>query len=582
MIQRRGIFVTLSLLLVLATACSRDGSAGAGDRVDKAGTGAAAPAQFTNLGLLGAMGCGAPGAIEVPELPGREDAVGGAPRHCGGVVLHNLDAGSPLAALGLQPQDVLIAVMENFLPNKENPCFDLLARIESALTAGATAVELVYLRDGATRTALLELTAADYPPLGQGDLRRSERYAVAAQRGLEYLRSVQDDGGCFPVSNSTADARLAAASLAGLAFLAGRDLEDAERFQESRARCRDAVEDAIEAGEVGHLGSSFAIFFLAETSRNNPTDLSTMTLLARALGAVLEAQRDDGGWALAGACGQEETDASATTATAAATTGFNERTLATHLCLAALGVAERAGVQMENAPIEQASAFLRKHTNEGRVGFLPHEEFDRRSEAGRLAGILVAMRAISCAFNDIYLQKLFAYYADHAHEIAWAPLDESIHLLSSALLARQKGLLQWNRFNHDNQILLLSLQKLDGSFVTLPKARRVAVPFFDDLQGPAWRTALYSLILLLQEDTLPLLTAKVDGTQGKRRDSEGTILAGPEDADSSGEQPPEQAGTMMFTNIDDAIEAMKKMGLDEDSPEMKQLMELKEQMGDDE
>jgi hypothetical protein len=178
------------------------------------------------------------------------------------------------------------------------------------------------------------------------------------------------------------------------------------------------------------------------------------------------------------------------------------------------------------------------------------------------------------------MQKLFEYYSEYRKELVFAPAEESIHLLSAAILSRQKGLPQWNLFNQENQVLLLSLQKSDGSFAALPKPDRRVLPFFEDAGGPAWRTAVYALIFLLQEDTLPLLACKTDPSWTRSRDSDGKLAAAGDAGDGPGAgDDVEGRRTMMFTNIDEAIEAMKKMGLDEDSPEIKKLKELQEKSG---
>src|SRR5262249_27670141 len=139
--------------------------------------------------------------------------------------------------------------------------------------------------------------------------------------------------------------------------------------------------------------------------------------------------------------------------------GFNERSLATELCVQALGAAERAGAQVDNAVFERAFALLKKSTSDGKVGYRPEPGFDRRSEAGRLGGILVAMHGAGCDLSDPYLDKLFSYWTSQSKEIAFAPVDESLPLWWAALLARQKGLPQWMVFNYENQVLLLSLQR---------------------------------------------------------------------------------------------------------------------------
>jgi hypothetical protein len=547
MATARWAIPVLLAIAAAAGACSERTAPLPADYIDESIT------EFTNLGFLGATSHGAAASIKVPD-PERT----GQFLYPGGVVLREVDSNGPLSTAGLEPGDVVIRVVEDFLPAKEDPTMDFLARLENAFTAGKNEIKLGVLREGEVREVLLSLDPEALPPLNPGDLQRSERYALAARNGLQYLKSAQKEDGSFPVSRPGADAGLAVASVAGLAFLAAGGLEEGGEYGENLSRCLAFVEAALDKEEAGHLGGAFALLFLAEYVHQKKMDLSAMTLMAKGMQKVVAAQQEDGGWLL-GAADNE--------------TGYNERTLAAHWCLQGMGAAERAGVQMDNGLFEKACAYMKAHTNKGNVGFVPDEGFDRRSEAGRVAGILAAMRSISCSFSAPYMQKLFKYYTGYSKEIARAPLDESIHLLSAAVFSRQKGLPQWYLFNQENQVLLLSLQKGDGSFAPLPKPRRKPVPFLDDLSGPAWRTSVYTLLLLLQEDALPLLVAKADPAWTRTRDSDGKVQEGGSQQGPAAGQPMEGQKTMMFTSIEDAIEAMKKMGLDEDGPEIKSLRE---------
>jgi hypothetical protein len=563
------LFFVLLVTAVLPVSCSQDSPPATADFTDNAVT------ELANLGFLCATGHGTTKPVRLPD-PDHD----GRFLYPGGVVLRDVFPGGPAAVLGLKPGDVVIRVLEDFLPSKEDPTIDLLARIESAHSAGKTGIAIGFLRGDDLKEGQLDLDRKKLPSLDQGDFQRNERFALAASDGLEYLKKTQKENGSFPIAGESTDARLAVTALAGLAFLGG---SDGDAYEENLSRCITFVEAALEevgsprdedeaspgdeeaspeADRPGHMGAAFATFFLAEYTKSK-NDLPRLATLAQAVQKVISAQQEDGGWDL-GAAGQE--------------LGYNERTLATQYCLQALGLAERSGVQVENETIEKACAFLKAHTNDGDVGFVPEKGFDRRAEAGRLAGIVVALRSIACDFNDPYMNKLFKYYLKHAHEITRASVDETIHLLSAALLSRQKGLPQWSLFSRENQVLLLSLKRPDGSFAALPKPVRKPIPFFEDVGGSAWRTAVYTLIFLLQEERLPVLVANASSPLTRRRDADGKMTESASPADPA-ETPEKNA--MTFTSVDDAIEFLKKMGLDEDDPQIKQLKEMQEKTGKD-
>ncbi|MEW6744299.1 MAG: hypothetical protein AB1486_16215 [Planctomycetota bacterium] len=549
--------MALPLLLVvtaIAGSCSRATEGGSRDL----SYADASISELTNLGFLGAGAHGATRAIQVRD-PERPDQL----LYPGGVVIRELQSGSPLAAIGIESGDVLIRVLEDYLPAKEDPVPDLLKRIEAAYTAGKTSIALGYLRDGASRSATLILDPERLPPLNQGDLAHNARFSLAATKGLEFLRGLQQEDGSLPAPHATPNSTLAVTAIGGLAFLSGQMLPSPDAWTERASKALEFVKSSVTPDGVDHLGASFATLFLAEAIHKNQ-DISAMAPLGQAVGKIIGGQQEDGGWRL----GSSDSEL-----------GYSERTLATHFCLLALGAAERAGLQLDNTIFEKACAYLKKHTNNGSVGFVPEPGFDRRSEAGRLTGILAALRCASCDFTDLYMQKLLKYSSGYSLDLPYAPLPEWISLFSEALLARQMGFLQWNLFTQQQQVLLLSLQKLDGSFTALPKSKRVKLPFFDDCDGPAWRTAVYTLVFLLPQEGLPLLTGSASATPGRRRDSDGKLSESP--AAEAGAAPPGAEAAQMFqiNSVEEAIEMLKKMGFDDDSPEMKQIKEIQEKMG---
>ena len=110
------------------------------------------------------------------------------------------------------------------------------------------------------------------------------------------------------------------------------------------------------------------------------------------------------------------------------------------------------------------------------------------------------------------------------------------------------------------------------------RQKRKAVPFFEDVAGPQWRTAVYTLIFLLQEDTLPLLTCKHMPGWTKRRDSDGKVTE-TQASDAESEAPLQQTKMIKVNSIEEAMELMKKMGIKDDDPQMKQLKDLQNKQG---
>lgn len=643
------LFLVWCLLLFAGISCSDQGTeSGTNDTGSFLDT---SIDQFTNLGFLGAEGYGLPKPIVVKDTTHPEKS-----HYPGGVVISDFQKGSLLEKAGLKAGDVIVKVADDFLPNKENPSWDLLKRMEASLSAGKTNIVLGVWRKNKVLDLTVDIDTSELPPIIPGGTQACERYRSAARKGLAFLAGLQKEDGSFPVNRVTPDSELAVTSLAGLAFLASASIDESNPYEDNVKKCVDFIKsrfegtissDPIKMNDVfiagddvkieeldlsqmenmdvlqisgnkvvgerengdrviskqmigdangtgkgiavndtgtpgdtgaegegayrgdakkadpsrdsGHLGAAFAFLFLSEYM-DTVQDFGIMQVLVSVLPVVMEAQQENGQWLL---CEREMNEA----------LGHSEKSLATSLCLSVLGCAERSGVFMsDNSSFEKACAYLKATTNNGDVGYIPDPAFDRRSEVGRLAGVLAAMRSISCPFSDGYMKKLFDYYSDLSKEVPLAEMDEAIHLLSSAMLSKQKGLPQWSRFNEEHRILLLSLQRNDGSFAQLPKPERREIPFYSDCEGEAWRAAVYTLIFLLQEDALPKFAALQKSENEGMRDSDGKRTEGssamPGLPEGLGDLPP-GAQTFTFSSEEEAMEFLKSMGLDETSTQIK-------------
>ncbi|MBI4565415.1 MAG: hypothetical protein HY716_12040 [Planctomycetes bacterium] len=497
-------------------------------------------AEFHTLGFLGAAGHGATRSIKVPDATDPQQF-----RYPGGVVLRTIEDGSPLRAIGLRVGDVLIRVEKDFLPLKEDPTLDLLRRLEAALSAGLETVELAFLRDGRIQTARLALTL---PPLEQGLPGRSARYELAAEKGLEFLKGSQLPDGSFPAARDEAGPKAAVTAMVGLAFLASGSDGKAGTYAESVGRCGRYLEGALKsATAIGPWATAATTLFFAERYARAP-EPSVFALIQEGV-RLLIASHEEGGWS----AGQD--------------LGYCERTLTANQCLTALGAAERVGVEIENQVFERACAYLKKHSNDGTAGFVVDPTFDSRREAGRCAGALVALRSMGCRMEDAFLQNLTAYYSEHVRSVAQAAVALPTHFLSAAIWSRQVGLSAWTNFNEHHQVFILSQQELKGSFAAPPRRAAPRFAGYEACDGPSWRTAHYALICLLQNDSLVWVKAEAAGK--RTRDGNGVLV---DDVSKPAEDP---KLNRTFNSIDEAIEFLKKMGVGQDDPNMKQLENLR-------
>ncbi len=508
--------------------------------------------EFHNLGWLGATGHPASATIQLddPDHPGSS-------LYPGGIVLREISDSSPLADAGCRLGDVLVRVGESYLPNKEDPTLDLIGLIEGEISAGKQEISLVRLRDGEVDRFSIPVTI---PALEAGYPLDIQRFKTAGRQGLGFLSKAQRDDGSFDTESNSAVSRLAVTSLAGLAFLASGSTQSEGDFAANIDRCFGFVEANVAAGQeddsAGEQTSvfavSYALMFLAELSNTQQMNMAVMQALGESMGRLLSLQHEDGGWALG-----DDPDSQ----------GYSDLTLATNQALMAMGMAERANVMGPNEPIEKACAFIKSRTGDGNVVTANVAGFDRRSEAGRSAGAAAALKSIGCSRYDSFLTQLVDYNVRLGKEIATGRSAVPLHILNTAILRRQIGGGSWGQFFEQFRILLVSLQRQDGSFAPIPNPSAAPLEFEEQFAGAAWRTAGYSLALLLQEEHVPLLLCKVDGLgTHKTRDSDGHTTSGeaPPTMATGGMQMPHGAMSFSADNPEELREMLEKMGMDSD------------------
>lgn len=338
--------------------------------------------EFNELGWLGAWGHGAQKTVKIPSENGFD--------YPGGFVIRGMEDASVLAAAGLRTGDVIYQVSGDLLPNKEDPSIDLFKRIEASVTAGKTQISLTCLRASKSLVFTLMADPKENPPINPGRHEPCPRYRAAAKKAVDFLKSVQKEDGAFDTAKDNINARLAMASMAGLAFMADGRHEGAQK------KCLDYVKKAVKDKGANHLGLAHGVILLAEQSRREmksftlsegvkslkevkgqtiqlsegdfkdlgaisfsqgSDNFQSLVLMGDLVKRICDAQEEDGGWPL-------DQDPKKV--------GICEKTLASSLCVFALGCAERSGVFIKKPEVfKNAFAYLKKHTNNGDVSYAP-------------------------------------------------------------------------------------------------------------------------------------------------------------------------------------------------------------------
>jgi hypothetical protein len=191
----------------------------------------------------------------------------------------------------------------------------------------------------------------------------------------------------------------------------------------------------------------------------------------------------------------------------------------TTLALTALGLAQRAGARFPAQAIEKGCQFLRDELQEGKLAAAVAKGADRRQEAGRAACGALALQALGCADRDEFFEALVDYSEDRGAAVRESPAGRAWHLFSLAVLRRNRGVSDWQRFYDEFRIPLVAWQNPDGSF-SIPCSSEASAAE-QSLSGETFDTALGALLLSLQSEHAPVLIGRAENPFALPIDGEG-------------------------------------------------------------
>jgi hypothetical protein len=276
-----------------------------------------------------------------------------------------------------------------------------------------------------------------------------------------------------------------------------------------------------------------------------PEALERLMLMGRVAAALVALQNEDGGWPT----GEPEP------------VGYTEATLATNQALLAIGMAERVGLAIEPEVVARGCAFLKVHTNDGRVYAVDVPGFDRRREAGRSGGAAAALNALNCLETDEFLTALIEYNGDHGREIPGGGTAIPLHVLNTALLRRQLGGGAWNMFYQEFRFLIVAMQDPDGSFAASPADPARHLDLERRCAGEAFRTAIWCTIAALQSEHLPVALCRQTTPMQVAMNSDGERVGRP----AAGPGMPGGVMTFEADSIEDLQKMLEDMGVDSDN-----------------
>lgn len=646
--------------------------------------GTASTRMYLSVGLLCLFGCAeqAPPVSYLDPAAGRQQlgwlgaeahplrqaldlAVDGNVHSPGGLVLAQVLAEGPLAKAGARGGDVLVRTGADWVPLKEDPTLDVIARVEQAISARQSALSLSCWRGDELVELALPL---DRPALEKGLPLDVERFREGQARGLARL-SGADLARASMGSKVDSAGALAATALTALAA------RGAAAGEELAARCSERIAPLLAAttGADEPVSLALASLCLAESSGPLPKemlieaarekameslpaplreamagmpagggghgtftmqldsteDLSSLLDSLRSGGSEVQVFRMDGSGGdppdlpegmvfselpegfsfssegmpegfLAGEGGsfppppppdirallaesQPERLAALDALQAAvdrlvalqgdtgswpaspalASDAFTSTTLA----LTALGRAQAAGLMLPEGVVASALAYLRPELHDGQIAGAVARGADRRTQGGRAACAALALKSLGCKSRDEFFQALVDYSNERGETLLQAPSGRLWQLLSLALLRRQLGMQEWQKFYDEFRIALVAWQAPDGSF-HLPAGPGAGAEERALCASPV-ADAVGTLILALQTDHRPVLTGEAQNPFARPIDGHGTsrvsVFPGSVPLDA-GELPEGFSGTL----VSDPEEAQRLLQALEDGSQSPQ------------
>jgi len=227
-----------------------------------------------------------------------------------------------------------------------------------------------------------------------------------------------------------------------------------------------------------------------------PDRLAAMKALEPWIGRLAAMQSEDGGWG-----GDRE-----------------DRIRLSCDALGALGMAQRAGLELPSETIELGVEWVRLALSDGQIAAHVARGGNRRDAVTRTQLAVRALRLLGCPDEDELMKLLTRFLASAEPRDFADPRD----LLARALWARSGGALDWQKLYDAHRLQLVAAQDPDGKF------------HFDE-QPLELENAIGALLLSLQHARTPLLLGLASNPLAPPIDGHGKRPKLPETGEAAGD-----------------------------------------------
>lgn len=403
--------------------------------------------------------------------------------------------GGPAANAGVAVGDVIVAI-----GNKKfaKGCFAPIATtlMKALAKDGEQTISLKVERaEGGTKEKLDLIIQG----LGKdaGKLSKSPAHALLAGPALAWLATKQEDSGGFPQTLSATNGAVVQTCVAGLAWIGGGSDLESGPHQENLKLARSFVtknlpsmKSSAGSGDANwnqeNWGWVHAAIFLGELHAHSPSD-ELLIDLQKVVDGIQGGREDSGGF------GHGPGGPNAL--------GYVEFNIVAGLALCGLGLAERAGCDVDQDALEAMRDYVEASSSGGGVGYSTKAGQVGQGNIGRSATAWLGYRLIGEGKSKA-ARSMAGFVKRHAGEVQFGHASLTQHIMWAGLAAQaQGGGAEKNFWSSLERDMILAMSP-DGSFQPRPWHESLSMASNSDVTfGDVWTTAAWCSVLVASPET---------------------------------------------------------------------------------
>lgn len=320
---------------------------------------------------------------------------------------------------------------------------------------------------------------------------KCEKSKVILKEALDFLKSKQGEDGSFPDQIKNLNHSVSMSSLAGLAWLGSPDAQGEYKENIERA-AKYVLENAGKTGRLGasdsganwnqtHWAIGYGGMFIGEAHAHDPRPEYRQALQKWA-DTLCKQQEETGGWAH-GPGGPNALN-------------YLELEIMSNFALAAIGMAKRAELQVDEAKTQKGIQYVKACTQGGGVAYSTRKGQLGSGDPGRTAGAWWAFRLLKAKEKKL-MSSMAAYWQRSLPELFEGHACPTMHVLSGALASAMHGKKTLTKYWKTFRPFMMASRVPGGAFDTRPnhESRQMKGAPTDKTWGTVFITASYALAM---------------------------------------------------------------------------------------